>query len=177
MIGEIEMIDNEEKGVVSIESDGKQKPLFTSTSVPAYVIEGLIGEKVAEIFKSVDVLKNGDEFEKLEPMDLRNSKATIATAKLELQELYDCLKDMNLTSLNPRHRFVKRFSTVFLKKIDKLADSIQEAESPDDPAIVESVKHIINWLSTTVMVMSDHKGKTANQYLKDHKHEWKEYSC
>jgi hypothetical protein len=110
-------------------------------------------------------------------MDLRNSKATIIVAKLELEELYGCLRLMKLTSLSPRHRFVKRYTTLMLKKIDELADDIEAASIPDDPAIVKTVQNIINWLSETVMVMSDHKNKVANKYLKEYKDEFKEYDA
>lgn len=157
------------------EGEDKQA-LFTSTSVPAYFIEGLIGEKVTEIYKSIEVLKNGDELEKLEPMDLRNSKATIAVARLELNELYLCLKDMKDSSLNPRHKAVRKLSTLLLKKIDEVADDLHTADSPDDPAVVESVKNILRFLEDTMDVMADMKGKTATKYIKEYKDEFKHYA-
>lgn len=157
------------------EGEDKQA-LFTSTSVPAYFIEGLIGEKVTEIYKSVEVLKNGDPLEKLEPMDLRNSKATIAVAKLELNELYICLKDMKDSSLNPRHKAARKIATLLLKQIDEVSDELHTAQSPDDPAIVTSVKNIVRFLEDTLLVMSDTKGKIASQYIKEHKDEFKHYS-
>lgn len=157
--------------------DGEDKqPLFTSTSVPAYFIEGLIGEKVTEIYKSVEVLRVGDPLEKLEPMDLRNSKATIAVAKLELNELYLCLKDMKDSSLNPRHKAVRKLSTLLLKKIDEVADDLHTADSPDNPAIVESIKNILRFLEDTMDVMADMKGKTATKYIKEYKDEFKQYA-
>ena len=140
---------------------------LSTSSVPKFIIEGLIGEKVTEIFKSIEVLNVGSELDKLEAKSLDNAKATIAVAKLELEELVDLLKDMKDATLTPRHKAVRKLAKSTVNYIMKNADEINSAETPDDKVIVDCMKKIIKFVVEATQTMSDMTNEMATAIFFD----------
>jgi len=134
---------------------------LSTASVPKFIIEGLIGEKVTEIFKSIEVLNTGSDVEKLEAKSLDNAKATIAIAKLELEELVELLKDMKDATMTPRHRAVRKLAKLTTNFITKRADEINTAETQDDKVIVDCIKKVIKFVSEATATMSDTTNEMA----------------
>lgn len=153
-------------GTIKLSGDEKGVEI-TTTSVPKFLIEGLIGEKITEIFKSIEVLNNGSAEEKLDAKSLDNAKATIAVAKLELEEFVDLLKDMKDASMTPRHKAVRKLAKSTVNFIMKNADEINSAETPDDKVIVESIKKIIKFITTATETMSDTTNEMARAIFFD----------
>lgn len=152
-------------GTIKLNDDDKVS--LSTNSVPKFIIEGLIGEKVTEIFKSIEVLNTGSEIDKIEAKSLDNAKATIAIAKLELEELVDLLKDMKDATLTPRHKAVRKLAKSTVNYIMKNADEINSAETPDDKIIVDTVKKIIKFLVTSTETMSDTTNEMARAVFFD----------
>lgn len=153
-------------GTIKLSGDEKGVEI-TTTSVPKFLIEGLIGEKITEIFKSIEVLNYGSAEEKLDAKSLDNAKATIAVAKLELEEFVDLLKDMKDASMTPRHKAVRKLAKSTVNYIMKNADEINSAETPDDKVIVESIKKIIKFITTATETMSDTTNEMARAIFFD----------
>ena len=148
-------------GQIKLSGDDKS-PVISTNSVPKFIIEGLIGEKITEIYKSVEVLNYGSEQEKLEAKSLDNAKATIAIAKLELEELVELLKDMQDATMTPRHRAVRKLAKRTTDYITNRADSINRAKTPDNKTIVACIKTIINFIVEATKTMSDSSGEYAS---------------
>lgn len=153
-------------GTIKLSGDDKGVSL-TTTSVPKFIIEGLIGEKITEIFKSIEVLNYGSAEENIDAKSLDNAKATIAVAKLELEEFIDLLKDMKDASMTPRHKAVRKLAKSTLNYIMKNADEINTAETQDDKVIVESIKKIIKFITTATETMSDTTNEMARAIFFD----------
>lgn len=152
-------------GTIKLSEDDKVS--LSTNSVPKFIIEGLIGEKITEIFKSIEVLNTGSELDKLEAKSLDNARATIAIAKLELEELVDLLKDMKDATMTPRHKAVRKLAKSVVNFIVKNADEINTAETPDDKVIVDSIKKIIKFLTTATETMSDITNEMASAVFFD----------
>lgn len=152
-------------GTIKLSEDDKVS--LSTSSVPKFIIEGLIGEKITEIFKSIEVLNTGSELDKLQAKSLDNARATIAIAKLELEELVDLLKDMKDATMTPRHKAVRKLAKGVVSFIVKNADEINTAETPDDKVIVDSIKKIIKFLTTATETMSDTTNEMASAVFFD----------
>jgi hypothetical protein len=144
-----------------------KSPVISTNSVPKFIIEGLIGEKITEIYKSVEVLNYGSEQEKLEAKGLDNVKATIAVAKLELEELIILLKDMQDATMTPRHRAVRKLAKETLEVITDRADQIKKARSPNNKDILDAVTSILKFLTEGTKAMSDSTGEFAHAVFFD----------
>lgn len=154
------------KNKITIAGDDKS-PVISTNSVPKFIIEGLIGEKITEIYKSVEVLNFGSEQEKLEAKSLDNVKATIVVAKLELEELIILLKDMQDATMTPRHKAVRKLAKQTLEVITDRADQIKRAKSPDNQSILDAVNSILSFLVEGTKIMSDSAGEYAHAVFFD----------
>lgn len=145
---------------------------FTSNSVPAFIIEGMLGEAVTAVFKQVNYfneLYNDANHPKHSEWVLQ-MKSLSVIAFSEAEQIVYCLKDMKDATLQPKHKAVRKVTKLFLDRLKEREQDISSADENNDQAFTDAMKLILEWLKTTTIILSTY---TKNKEVNDHVKEWK----
>jgi len=131
---------------------------FKSGSVPGFMIEGLIGQAITQVYQQFNYFNElyTDPKHERHKFWLENGKALCLIAYAEAKQTIDCLEDMKDATLKPKHRAYREITTEFLKRQDKLEKKTASAKRRNNKSFVKSIANIADWLQSTTVVMSSY---------------------
>ena len=131
---------------------------FKPGSVPGFMIEGLIGSAITQVYQQFNYfneLYTNPEHEKHSDW-LVNGQALCIVAYEEAKQTIDCLADMKDATLKPKHKAYRKITETFLKKQEKLEKKTRQAKRKNNQAFIGSIANIADWLQSTTIVMSSY---------------------
>jgi hypothetical protein len=131
---------------------------FTEDSVPGFMIEGLIGQAITQVFQQLtyfNELYTDKDHEKHSDW-LVNGKALCLIAYAEAEQVLDCMSPMKDATLRPAHRAFRKITTEFIKDQRKLEKKTALAKRRNNKSFVSSINNIARWLTSTTVVMSSY---------------------
>jgi len=163
----IELVSNEEDEKVTFEGTDIS---FSPASVPGFMIEGLIGTAITQVFQQLNHFR--DEHTTKGDV-VKGCKALAVIAYNEAEQVVKLMEPMKDATLRPSHRAVRSITTQFLRKLEKGEKKLRTAKRRDNRAIATTTQDITNWLRDTTVVMSSYtKTKELNGIVK----EWYDWS-
>jgi hypothetical protein len=120
----------------------------------------MLGDCITTVYAQLDY------FQKLREPEHPKHKELVTTCKglaliafEEAQQSIECLKNMKDTSLKPKHRAYRVITKEFLVRLKKEEKKLTKAKRRDNLALMRVVKHIVDWLQSTTLVMSSYADK------------------
>jgi len=144
-----------EQGQVKVEGS---EIVFKSGSVPGFMIEGMIGQAITQVYQQFDYFNRlyTDPKHERHKFWLENGKALCLIAYAEAKQTIECLEDMKDATLKPKHRAYREITQSFLDKQKKLEKKTSTAKRRNNKAFVSSIANIADWLNSTTVVMSSY---------------------
>lgn len=146
---------------------------FSTNSVPAFIIEGMIGEAITQVFQQVNYF-NELYSDKNHPKHFEwvlQMKSLSVIAYKEAEQVVDCLKDMKDATLSPKHRAIRSITKTFLSRLEEREQEMLTAtEENHDPVFTEAMKLILEWLKSSTIILSSY---TDNKDIHKHTRKWK----
>ena len=156
----------ERKAVIKIEGS---EISFTDNSVPGFMIEGLIGQAITQVFQQLTYFNELYTDKKHEKHSdwLVNGKALCLIAYAEAEQVLDCMSPMKEATLRPAHRAFRKITTQFITEQKKLEKKTSLAKRKNNKSFVTSIGNIAKWLTSSTVVMSSYsKPKDIQQEVR-----------
>lgn len=131
---------------------------FQDSSVPGFIIEGLIGTAITQVYQQFSYfneLYTNPKHEKHGDW-LVNGQALCIVAYEEAKQTMDCLDNMKDATLAPKHKAYKKITKNFLKNLEGLEKKTRKAKRKDNQSFINSIANIADWLQSTTIVMSSY---------------------
>lgn len=161
-----------EKKMVRFANENGPEISFTTDSVPAFIIEGMVGEAVTAIFQQVNYfneLFTNKEHPKHNEWVI-NMKSLCAIAFAEAEQLVWCLRDMKDATLSPRHKAMRNISQKLVDKLHANHEAILASDENNDQAFTDAMSLILKWLQSSTLILSSYtKQKEITAIMKDWK--------
>ena len=131
---------------------------FKPGSVPGFMIEGLIGQAITQVYQQFNYFNElyTDVKHERHKDWLVNGKALCIIAYEEAKQTIDCLEEMQDATLRPKHKAYRQITTEFLKKQEKLEKKTRLAKRRNNKSFITSIANIADWLNSTTVVMSSY---------------------
>lgn len=148
------------ENMVSVENSDIK---FKAGSVPAFMIEGLIGTAITQVYQQFNYFNElyTDVKHERHKDWLVNGKALCIVAYEEAKQTIDCLEEMKDATLRPKHRAYRQITKEFLKRQEKLEKKTRTAKRRNNKSFVKSISNIAEWLNSTTIVMSSYTDTKA----------------
>ena len=134
---------------------------FKEGSVPKFIVEGLIGSAITQVFQQFSYFTElylNPKHEKHSDW-LVNGQALCIVAYEEAKQTIDCLAEMQDATLAPKHKAYRKITLAFLEKQEALEKKTRTAKSKTNKSFVGSIDNISQWLQSTTIVMSSYTDK------------------
>jgi hypothetical protein len=143
---------------------------FTKSSIPGFIIEGLIGQCITQVYQQLGYTNELQNNKKVKSEEVVKSiKALCVIAYEEADNVLDLTKEMKDATLKPKHKAFRNITKSFIERLRKEEKKLLKAKNRNNTAVVNSVKTIIDWLKSTTIVMSSYSD------IKDIQKEQKEW--
>ena len=131
---------------------------FKPGSVPGFMIEGLIGQAITQVYQQFNYFNElyTDVKHERHKDWLVNGKALCLIAYAEAKQTIDCLEDMKDATLKPKHKAYREITQSFLDKQKKLEKKTATAKRRNNKSFINSIANIADWLNSTTVVMSSY---------------------
>lgn len=127
----------------------KEVSLSFNNSIPADILEGIIGCALAECKEAFDALQYGSIEDEVTPYSLNNTKATIAITFAQLKPIWINLETISPKALCPRHRDVQELLNYYCPHIEHYAKPAFEAQDVSDQNLSIALSYLL-WAVTDI---------------------------
>jgi hypothetical protein len=158
--------------MVRFDNENGPEISFTTDSVPAFIIEGMVGEAVTAIFQQVNYfneLFTNKEHPKHNEWVI-NMKSLCAIAFAETEQVIWCLRDMKDATLSPRHKAIRNITKKVVDELQANHEAILASDENNDQAFTDAMALILKWLKSSTLILSSYtKQKDITAIVKDWK--------
>lgn len=146
---------------------------FSTNSVPAFIVEGMLGEAITQVFQQVNYF-NELYSDKNHPKHFEwvlQMKSLSVIAYKEAEQVVECLKDMKDATLSPKHRAIRSITKTLLSRMEEREQEMLIAtEENHDPVFTDVMKLILEWLKSSTIILSSY---TKNKDIAKYTRKWK----
>jgi len=131
---------------------------FNTASVPAFMIEGLIGSAITQVYQQFNYFNElyTDPKHERHKEWLVNGQALCIVAYEEAKQTLDCMEEMKDATLRPAHVAYRNITEQFIKRQEKLEKKTRTAKYRNNQSFIKSIANIAEWLQSTTIVMSSY---------------------
>jgi hypothetical protein len=131
---------------------------FSEDSVPGFIIEGLVGGAITQVFQQLNFFNElwSDPKHEKHSHALVQAQALCIIAYKEAEQTVELMKPMKDATIAPKFRDYRKITQAFLNDLDKREKAMRKAKVVRNKAVVESVEAVTKWLSSATIVLSSY---------------------